>query len=92
MSEYYLIIMLAKNLTITKIVMKSFLLEYLENILRKCFTKKSLKSLVILSKNKLIMKDHNHLISNQNLIDKKSDIFIFRYDPTSSFEGIFEEF
>ena len=38
------------------------------------------------------MKDHNHLISNQNLTDKKGDIFIFRYDPTSSFEGMFEEF
>src|SRR5881396_2087300 len=38
------------------------------------------------------MKDHNNLINNQNLIDKKSDIFIFRYDPTSSFEGMFEEF
>jgi len=38
------------------------------------------------------MKDHNNLISNQNLTDKKNEIFIFRYDPTSSFEGMFEEF
>ena len=38
------------------------------------------------------MKDHNNLISNQDLADKKSEIFIFRYDPTSSFEGMFEEF
>lgn len=38
------------------------------------------------------MKDHNHLISNQNLTDKKSDIFVFRYDPNSSFEGMFEDF
>ena len=38
------------------------------------------------------MKDHNNLISNQDLTDKKNEIFIFRYDPTSSFEGIFEEF
>lgn len=38
------------------------------------------------------MKDHNQLISNQNLTDKKNEIFIFRYDPTSSFEGMFEEF
>lgn len=38
------------------------------------------------------MKDHNNLISNQNLTDKKGDIFVFRYDPTSSFEGMFEEF
>ena len=38
------------------------------------------------------MKDHNNLISNQDLTDKKNEIFIFRYDPTSSFEGMFEEF
>jgi hypothetical protein len=38
------------------------------------------------------MKDHNELINNQNLIDKKSDIFVFRYDPHSSFKGMFEEF
>lgn len=38
------------------------------------------------------MKDHHNLINNQNLTDKKSGIFIFRYDPTSSFEGMFEEF
>ena len=38
------------------------------------------------------MKDHNNLISNQGLTDKKNEIFIFRYDPTSSFEGMFEEF
>jgi len=38
------------------------------------------------------MKDHSNLISNQDLTDKKNKIFIFRYDPTSSFEGIFEEF
>jgi hypothetical protein len=38
------------------------------------------------------MKDHNNLISNQSLTDKKNEIFIFRYDPTSSFEGMFEEF
>ena len=38
------------------------------------------------------MKDHNNLINNQNLTDKKSDIFVFRYDPNSSFEGMFKEF
>ena len=38
------------------------------------------------------MKDHNNLISNQGLTDKKNEIFIFRYDPNSSFEGMFEEF
>jgi len=38
------------------------------------------------------MKDHNNLINNQSLTDKKSDIFVFRYDPTSSFEGMFKEF
>ena len=38
------------------------------------------------------MKDHNNLINNQNLTDKKSDIFVFRYDPTSSFESVFKEF
>ncbi len=38
------------------------------------------------------MKDHNNLISNQGLTDQKNEIFIFRYDPTSSFEGMFEEF
>jgi hypothetical protein len=38
------------------------------------------------------MKNHNGLINNQNLTDKKSEIFVFRYDPTSSFEGMFEEF
>ena len=38
------------------------------------------------------MKNHSNLISNQDLTDKKSEIFIFRYDPTSSFEGMFEEF
>ena len=38
------------------------------------------------------MKNHNNLISNQVLPDKKSEVFIFRYDPTSSFEGMFEEF
>ena len=38
------------------------------------------------------MKDHNTLINNQNLTDKKSNIFVFRYDPYSSFEGMFEEF
>lgn len=38
------------------------------------------------------MKNHNNLISNQDLTDKKSEIFIFRYDPASSFEGMFEEF
>lgn len=37
-------------------------------------------------------KDHNNLLNNQNLTDKKSEIFIFRYDPTSSFEGMFKEF
>jgi len=38
------------------------------------------------------MKDHSNLISNQDLTDKKSEIFIFRYDPNSSFESMFEEF
>ena len=38
------------------------------------------------------MKNHNDLISNQDLTDKRNEIFIFRYDPTSSFEGMFEEF
>ena len=38
------------------------------------------------------MKDHNSLINNQDLTDKKNEIFIFRYDPTSSFEEIFKEF
>ena len=38
------------------------------------------------------MKDHNNLISNQNLTDQKNEIFIFRYDPTSSFEEMFKEF
>lgn len=38
------------------------------------------------------MKDHNNLINNQNLTDKRSDIFVFRYDPSSSFEGMFKEF
>ena len=38
------------------------------------------------------MKNHGNLISNQHLNDKKSEIFIFRYDPNSSFEGMFEEF
>ena len=38
------------------------------------------------------MKDHHNLINNQNLTDKKSDIFVFRYDPSSSFEGMFKEF
>lgn len=38
------------------------------------------------------MKDHHNLINNQNLTDKKSDIFVFRYDPDSSFEGMFKEF
>ena len=38
------------------------------------------------------MKNHSDLINNQNLTDKKSEIFVFRYDPTSSFEGMFEEF
>lgn len=38
------------------------------------------------------MKDHSNLISNQILTDKKNDIFIFRYDPTNSFKGMFEEF
>ena len=38
------------------------------------------------------MKDHNNLINNQDLTDQKNEIFIFRYDPTSSFEGMFEEF
>ncbi len=38
------------------------------------------------------MKDHNNLINNQDLTDKKNEIFIFRYDPTSSFEEIFKEF
>jgi hypothetical protein len=38
------------------------------------------------------MKNHSDLINNQDLTDKKSEIFVFRYDPTSSFEGMFEEF
>lgn len=38
------------------------------------------------------MKNHNDLISNQDLTDKRSEIFIFRYDPDSSFKGMFEEF
>lgn len=38
------------------------------------------------------MKDHINLISNQDLTSKKSDIFVFRYDPSSSFEGMFKEF
>lgn len=38
------------------------------------------------------MKNHSNLISSQDLTDKKSEIFIFRYDPNSSFEGMFEEF
>ena len=38
------------------------------------------------------MKNHNDLINKQDLADKKNEIFIFRYDPDSSFEGIFEEF
>jgi hypothetical protein len=38
------------------------------------------------------MKDHNNLINNQVLTDKKNEIFIFRYDPSSSFEGMFEGF
>ena len=38
------------------------------------------------------MKDNHNLINNQNLTEKKSEIFVFRYDPTSSFEGMFEEF
>ena len=38
------------------------------------------------------MKDHNNLINNQDLTDQRNEIFIFRYDPTSSFEGMFEEF
>jgi len=38
------------------------------------------------------MKNHNDLISNQDLTDKKSEIFIFRYDPDSSFESMFKEF
>lgn len=38
------------------------------------------------------MKEHNDLISNQNLTDQRNEVFIFRYDPTSSFEGMFEEF
>lgn len=37
-------------------------------------------------------KDHSNLINNQNLTDKKSEIFIFRYDPHSSFEEMFKEF
>ena len=38
------------------------------------------------------MKNHSNLISNQDLTDKKSEIFIFRYDPHSSFEEMFKEF
>src|SRR5436189_6006068 len=38
------------------------------------------------------MKDHNQLISNQGLTDKKNEIFVFRYDPNSSFEEVFKEF
>lgn len=38
------------------------------------------------------MKNHNDLISKQDLTDKKNEIFVFRYDPNSSFEGMFEEF
>src|SRR4051794_24035124 len=34
------------------------------------------------------MTKKNNLINNQ----PKSEVFIFRYDPTSSFEGMFEEF
>src|ERR1044072_2662374 len=38
------------------------------------------------------MKKHSDLINNQNLTEKKSEIFVFRYDPSSSFKGMFEEF
>ena len=38
------------------------------------------------------MKNHNNLINKQDLTNKRSEIFIFRYDPSSSFEGMFEEF
>jgi len=38
------------------------------------------------------MKGHNNLISNQKLTDKKNEIFVFRYDPNSSFAGMFKEF
>jgi predicted transcriptional regulator len=38
------------------------------------------------------MKNHDNLINNQDLTDKKNEIFIFRYDPDSSFEGMFKEF
>jgi hypothetical protein len=38
------------------------------------------------------MKDHNDLINNQDLAKQRNGVFVFRYDPTSSFEGMFEEF
>lgn len=38
------------------------------------------------------MKNHDNLLNNRDLTDKKSEIFIFRYDPDSSFEGMFKEF
>jgi predicted transcriptional regulator len=38
------------------------------------------------------MKNHNDLINKKDLADKKTEIFIFRYDPAGSFESMFEDF
>lgn len=40
------------------------------------------------------MNKHSNLVSNKllDLADKKSKVFIFRYDPENSFESMFKEF